>query len=52
MLDKLERDLEKQSDTNSIGSGEIESQKVGPRDILVKDSILNLSVDGFIVEIR
>ena len=49
MLEKLEQDLERQSDSNSPNSSK--AQKVGPKDILVKDAAVKINIEGLIVEI-
>ena len=48
MLDKLERDIDKQhSDTNSDSSRE----NVKPTDVLVKETVQKFEIDGFTIEI-
>lgn len=48
MLDKLERDIEKQSDSNSEDS-QRGGKLVGPKDTLVKDATQSIRIDGFTI---
>ena len=51
LLDRLERDIDKLSHSGSLGTTSGESLRVRPNDILVRDSVYRLSIDGLDVEI-